>query len=225
MLKNLTLFGMACFLAASNDVIANNDSTTVNLGHFYVDAPQQNYQFTSVSGKYKTKNWSGKISVPYIQKAQGANGIGNTQLKLTRQWRSQNYLVRTHIKQKLNTANRHVATRVNDSAIAFEINRGFSWGVGFVESGYWWRENKTYSRENTWYGSAGIISSIKPYTVGLLVDHKPTALGETDSVASLLLKRSIASGYSITALLGAGLNTDSPNTIIGIQLSKKIRAL
>lgn len=201
-----------CVMAKSN----------ISMGHYYIDDDSQSYQFTSLSIKKKESSWAAKISLPYVQTQKGEAGLGNIIFKASQKWRYERLLFRAHVKHKIATAQKEIVTPVNDTALAIEVNHQFSWGVGFIESGYWWRQAKSYKRKDTAYASAGIIKGFKPYAAGLIVDHKPTALGEQDSMVSILIKRTILKKYAVTALIGKGLTNDSPNTMVGLQFSKKI---
>ena len=196
--------------------------SNINIGHYYVDAPKKSYQFSSLSFKHKQKSWVTKISIPYIQTNNGEAGLGNIALKLSHKWRRKHYMLRTHFKQKIASANSKVVTPVTDKAFSLELNYGFSWGMGFIESGHWWREDKFYERENSWFGSIGIMKPFKLYTLAFIVDHKPTALGKVDSMTSVLIQKPLSPSYSASLLFATGLSSDSPNVMLGLQLSHKI---
>lgn len=199
----------------------------LSIGHFWVEGPHQDYQVSSVSGKLHYSSWTAKLTLPFIQKTpshsygSAQSGLGNGLLKVSRTWKWKETAIRLHGKQKLATSDNHVVAAVNDQSLSVEWNRLIGYGIGFVEVGHWWRENTTYRRDNTWYGAVGYLKPLKPYTLGFIVDHKPTALGEEDSVASAILKLPVKNTLFASILIGTGLNESSPQFMLGSQLTKK----
>ena len=214
------IIGMCAILVFSNV----RGETTLAIGHYFVEASDQEYQFTSFSGKVRTKEWAAKASIPYIQKSapDADQGIGNVLLKISRKWRWPYSAITLHAKKKLNNADSNVTTPVSDQSLSAEWNHIFRRGVFFAEAGYWWRENKTYKRDDTWYGAIGYLKPFQNYTLAIIADHKPTALGEEDSVFSIMMKKKIADQLAISVLIGTGLRNNSPDHLTGIQLSKSI---
>jgi hypothetical protein len=199
----------------------------LSIGHFWVDGPNQDYQITSISGKLKNASWAAKLTLPFIQKAPSnsnevtQSGLGNGLLKVSKQWKWKKTALRMHGKQKFATSDEKVVAAVKDRSFSIELNRVVGYGIGFVELGHWWRENKEYKRNDTWYGAVGYLKPLKPYSMGFIVDHKPTALGEEDSVLSVILKRPLRNALSASILIGTGLNESSPNFMLGTQFTQK----
>jgi hypothetical protein len=216
LVRFLTSAGLLALL--SNAVFAKS---TMGLGHYYVDTPSENYQFTSLSMGYRKTSFKAKLTVPFIQREAFSNGFGNPLLKLSNSWRFERGSKQLALiyKQKIPLANDKATIAVSDTAIGFEYSQNLNWGmVTFLEGGHWWRDSVSYTRKNSLYATVGIIKSFKQYVFAVLADNKPTALGDEDSMASIFIRKKLTSQLSVSFLYAKGLNESSPNNTLGLQL-------
>ena len=216
LVRFLTAAGLLVMLSAQSFAKSN-----ISLGHYFVDAPSENYQFTSVSMSYKHTSFKAKLVVPFIQREEFSNGLGNPLLKFSNNWRFDRGAKQLTLiyKQKLALADDDTTTAVSDAAVGFEYSQSFKWGIAFVESGHWWRDSVSYTRKNSVYGTIGIIKPFKQYVFAMLIDNKPTALGNEDSMASVFVRKKLTSRLSTSFLYGKGLNDNSPNHALGLQIN------
>lgn len=196
--------------------------SNISLGHFIVDTPSEDYQFTSLSMRYQYARFKAKLMVPFIQHEGFSNGLGNPVLKFSNDWHfdGKEKQLTLIYKQKLALADNNTTTAVSDSALGLEYSHVFSWGIPFFEMGHWWRESVSYNRKNSIYGTLGFIKPIKRYVLAVIVDNKPTALGDEDSMASIFVRKKITSTQAVSFLYGTGLNNSSPNHTLGLQINQ-----
>ena len=219
LVRFLTATGFTVIL--STQVLAKS---SISLGHYFIDAPTENYQFTSLSMSYQYASFKAKLMVPFIQREAFSNGLGNPLIKLSNNWRFNDGSKQLTLiyKQKLALANNDTTTAVSDTAVGFEYSEVFNWGIAFIEGGHWWRDSVSYTRKNSVYGTMGVMKPFKKYVLALLIDNKPTALGGEDSMASLFLRKKLTHTLSISGLYGRGLNDSSPNNMLGLQISQAL---
>ncbi len=201
------------------------ESLKLSLGQYRVSAQGSSYWFTPVSVNYGWSCYKLRASVPFIKRDEGASGLGNASLKISYlsswQFKRQKLYVDYHLKQKLATSDSSVTLAVKDTGASVEVSAFLLGGVGFVELGHWWREanpgNLDYSRENSFhYALGGVYPIKKSWVAGLVLDHKPTALGNLDRAASALLQYKISTNQKVTATVGKGLTNSSPDWISGL---------
>ena len=197
-------------------------SMKLSLGQYRVVAEQQSYWYTPISAHVAGGRYKAKLTLPFVKPDAGPNGLGNAVLKLTYQDQWSDLYVDVHLKRKLANANSKVTLPVNDTSLSVEFSRFILGGVGFVELGYWWRKRTYLNRVDSLHYSIGGVLSLsklgfnKGWIAGLVVDHKPTSLGNLDRVASGLLQRKINARHKITASLGKGISRHSPHWISGL---------
>jgi len=194
----------------------------LSLGQYRVVANERSYWYTPVSAHLASGSYKAKLTLPFVKPDAGPSGIGNGVLKLSYQDQWSDLYLDFHLKRKLANANSRVTLPVNDTSLSMEVS-GFLWGgVGFVELGYWWRKRTQYNRVNSFHYSVGGVMSLrklgfdKGWIAGLVVDHKPTSLGNLDRVASGLLQRKINARHKLTASVGKGISRHSPDWISGL---------
>jgi len=194
----------------------------LSLGQYRVVANERSYWYTPVSAHLANGSYKAKLTLPFVKPDAGPSGIGNGVLKFTYQDQWSDLYLDFHLKRKLANANSKVTLPVNDTSLSMEVS-GILWGgVGFVELGYWWRKRTQYNRVDSFHYSVGGVMSLrklgfdKGWIAGLVVDHKPTSLGNLDRVASALLQRKINARHKLTASVGKGISRHSPDWISGL---------
>ena len=209
------------------------ESVKISLGQYRIADSSGSYWFTPVSATYKNKQYKARVSVPYISDYQGQSGLGNASIKLSylSQWKS--LYIDLHVKQKWDTANSNLTLPVKDRAASIEVSGYMLGGVAFLELGHWWRENHVLSqstdnqntsieRENSFYYVLGAVYPVKKgWIAGVVLDYKPTALGNLDRAVSSLIQYKISAKQKVSGTLGRGLSSSSPNWITGLNWSFK----
>lgn len=209
------------------------ETVKMSLGQYRIADSSGSYWYTPVSATYKSKQYKARLSVPYISDYQGQSGLGNATVKLSYLSQWQSLYIDFHAKQKIDTAESNLTLPVKDRAASIELSGYALGGVAFLELGHWWRENHVASqgagaqqinveRENSFYYVLGGVYPIKKgWIAGLVLDYKPTALGRLDRAASTLLQYKINSKQKVSATLGKGLSSSSPDWISGLNWSFK----
>jgi hypothetical protein len=218
------------------------ESIKMSLGQYRIADSSGSYWYTPVSATYKNSSYKARLSVPYISDYQSRSGLGNATIKLSylSQWNS--LYIDFHAKQKLDTADSDLTLPVKDRAASVEISGYMFGGVGFIELGHWWRKDyhttfqeedprvegktnqyiSTTERENSFYYVLGAVYPVKKgWITGLVMDYKPTSLGNLDRAVSGLLQYKVSAKQKISATLGKGLSDSSPDWISGLNWSVK----
>ena len=210
------------------------ESFKLSLGQYRIADSGGSYWYTPVGLYYSTRTYKAKLSLPYISGFNGRDGMGNASVKFSylNQWKK--LYLDLHLKQKLATANSDLTLPVKDTGASIELSGYLLGGVAFMELGYWWREDYQYDsgqqddssdtqeslvrqREDSFYYVLGGVYPIKKGWVGgLLLDYKPTALGNLDRTASVLLQHKLSARHKVTATLGKGLSETSLDWVSGL---------
>lgn len=209
------------------------------LGQYRIADSSGCYWYTPISATYKNDHYKARLSVPYISDYHGRSGLGNATIKLSYLSQWQSLYIDFHAKQKIDTAQSNLTLPVKDKAASIEVSGYVLGGVAFLELGHWWRENYEASqqsdtqdtdnqntkidRENSFYYVLGAVYPVKKgWIAGFILDYKPTALGKLDQAASTLLQYKINSKQKLSATLGKGLSSSSPDWISGLSWSVKL---
>ncbi len=201
----------------------------LSMGQYRVVAADNSYWYTPLSAYYSVSGYKAKITLPLVSLDNGPSGVGNGVLKLSKLNQWQGLYVDVHLKKKLNNANENVTLAVADTSLSLEVSGFVLGGLGFVELGHWWRDKVGQSqRENSFYYSLGGVMSLKKigfskgWIGGVVVDHKPTSLGDLDRVGSVLLQRKLSARHKITGSIGKGISHNSPDWISGLMWQVKL---
>ncbi len=214
------------------------ESLKFSLGQYRIADSAGSYWYTPVGLYYSSGTYKAKLSLPYISGFNGRDGMGNASVKFSylSQWKK--LYLDFHLKQKLATADSNLTLPVKDTGASIELS-GYLWGgVAFMELGHWWRENYQYDSDNQdgngetenqdqvdlvrqredsfYYVLGGVYPIKKGWVSGLLLDYKPTALGNLDRTVSVLLQYKLNARHKITATLGKGLSDTSPDWVSGL---------
>ena len=233
MLRLVTFLLSICLLSMP---LQAKESLKLSLGQYRIADSAGSYWYTPVSLYYSSGTYKAKLSLPYISGFNGRDGMGNASVKFSylNQWKK--LYLDFHIKQKLATADSNLTLPVKDTGASIELSGYLLGGVAFIELGHWWRENYQYDNEQKvdnsvnkgpvalvrqredsfYYVLGGIYPIKKDWVSGLLLDYKPTALGNLDRMVSVLLQRKLSARHKITAILGKGLSETSPDWVSGL---------
>lgn len=183
------------------------------------------YGYTSVSSKYSTDSYRAKLNLPYISGYRGNSGLGNASIKLTYLSQWQNTFIDFNYRQKLATADKRLTVPARDTSTSIELSRYLLNGIVFAELGYTWRNvaqaNLAKRKDGFYYSLGGIYPLIPKINVGIVLDHKPTALGQLDQSATLIAQYKMNQKQRLSMSFGAGLSSASPDYLLGLAWSTK----
>lgn len=201
------------------------ESIKFSIGQYRIFDDEDSYSFTPISIKYSTHRYQARLTLPYINDYQGQSGLGNVSVKLSylSQWKKT--FIDLNLRQKLATANDRLTVPVRDSGVSISLSRYIASGVGLIELGHTWG-NKAQSnqseRKDSFYYSIGGIYPVKPnISMGLILDHKPTALGKLDRTMTLITQHKMTKKNRIGINIAKGLTSTSPNWLVGGVWSHK----
>ncbi len=201
------------------------ESIKLSVAQYRIFDGEDSYNFSPISIKYSTNRYKAKLVLPYIQGFKGQSGIGNAVVKLSYLTQWQNIFVDFHIRQKLATADEKLTLPVSDRGASVELSRYLYSGIVFAELGHIWRSNASASYKERdasyYYALGGMYPLQKKLYSGLVFDHRVTALGRLDNMATGFMQYKLNATTHIGASLGKGLKKISPNWIAGLTWSSK----
>jgi len=196
----------------------------LSVGEYRIFDDADSYGFTSVSSKYSGQGYQASLNLPYISGYRGKSGLGNIAVKLAylTQWRKT--YIDLNYRQKLATADDQLTVPAWDTGMSIELARYIAGGIGFMELGYSWR-NKAQSsqseRKNSlFYAVGGIYPLMKQLSVGMILDHKPTALGKLNRNVTAIAQYKLNQKHRIGVNGSKGLTRTSPNWVLGLVWSQ-----
>lgn len=183
------------------------------------------YGYTSVSRKYSTNSYRAKLNLPYISGYRGNSGLGNASIQFTYLSQWQNTFIDFNYRQKLATAEKRLTVPARDTSTSIELSRYFLNGIVFAELGYTWRNvaqaNLAKRKDGFYYSLGGIYPLIPKINIGILLDHKPTALGRLDQSATVIAQYKMNQKQRFSMSFAAGLTSASPDYLLGLAWSNK----
>jgi hypothetical protein len=201
------------------------ESIKLSVGQYRIFDGDDSHGFTPIGIKYSTDSYKARIVLPYIEDYRGQSGIGNAVIKLTylTQWKS--VYIDVNLRQKLATADEKLTLPVSDRGGSIELSHYLYGGIVFAELGHIWRSSAPSSyqeRDDSFYYSLGGMYLLqKKLYSGLVFDHRITALGRLDHIATGFLQYKWSADTRIGASLGKGLKEISPDWIAGLTWSSK----
>ncbi|GEM_PF-2319655 len=218
------LIGLLISCALLNTAHAQQ-SLKLSLGEYRILDGADSYGFTSINSKYSSQNYQASLSLPYISGYRGESGVGNVAVKLAylTQWRK-NY-IDLNYRQKLATADDQLTVPAWDTGMSIELARYLVGGVGFMELGYNWRHKAQGSqaeRKNSlFYALGGSYPLMKYLSAGMILDHKPTALGQLNRNITGFAQYKLNQTHRIGVNAFKGLTQASPNWTLGLVWTQK----
>lgn len=197
----------------------------LSVAQYRIADDSQSYNYTPVSIKYSTNQYQARVMLPYIRGYKTRSGLGNASIKLSylTQWKKT--FIDFNYKQKLATADDRLTVPVRDNGVSIELSRYLLGGIGFIELGHTWRNN-AHSRlaernDSFYYALGGMYPIKKGLSLGLLIDHKPTALGQLDRSLTTLGQYKLNSHQRLGFSISKGLTATSPKWLVGLVWSYK----
>lgn len=222
----LILFSSMCFaLPLQAKALQNKESIKIGVGHYRILDEADSHSFTPISIKYSTSRYKAKLVLPYINGYRRESGTGNAVIKLSYLTRWNDVFIDLNLRQKLATANKKLTLPVSDRGGSIGLSRYISKGVIFAELGHVWRSSEASSnksRDNSFYYALGGLYPLqKGLNSGIVFDHRVTALGRLDHIATGFIQYKWDEHSRIGASLGKGLKEVSPSWIAGLTWSYK----
>lgn len=200
-------------------------SDKLSVGQYRILDGKDSYGYSSMSFKRSSQLYRAKLNLPYISGYRGHEGLANASIKLSYLSTWEKTFVDLNYRQKLATANKELTVPVRDAGFSIGLSRYLFGGVGFAELGYTWRNTaqaKHSKRKNSFYYSLGGLYSVLPkLSAGLVVDHKPTALGRNDRSITMFTQSKLTKNQRLTLSMAAGLSSASPESILGLAWANK----
>ncbi len=197
----------------------------LSIGQYRILDGEDSYSYTPVSIKQSTRYYRGKLTLPYINGYRGRNGLGNASIKLSYLTQWNKTFIDLNYRQKISTAKKELTLPVRDSAISFELSRYILGGIGFTELGYTWRKaaqaNIAKRKDSFYYSFGGLYPVSTNLTSGIILDHKPTALGRLDQNMTLFSQYKLNTEQRLVISFAKGLTTASPAYLMGLTWSYK----
>ncbi len=217
------LIGLLISFALINTVHAQQ-GLKLSVAEYRILDDADSYGLTSVSAKYSSLSYQASVNLPYIRGYRGKWGMGNVSVKLAylTQWRKT--FIDLNYRQKLATADDQLTVPAWDTGMSIEFARYIAGGIGFMELGYNWRHKAQSSqseRKNSlFYAVGGIYPLMKQLSVGMILDHKPTALGQLNRNITALAQYKMNHKYRLGVNGSKGLTRTSPNWVLGLVWSQ-----
>ncbi len=205
--------------------IQAQEGIKLSIGQYRILDDSDSYDFTPVSIKYSTQQYQARLTLPYINGYQGESGLGNISIKLSylTQWKKT--FIDLNYRQKLATADDKLTVPVRDSGMSIELARYVAGGIGFVELGHTWgrkaQSNQAERNDRFYYALGGVYPVSPSVSLGLILDHKSTALGQLDRSVSLISQYKLTKKNRLGISIAKGLTTASPSWLIGGMWSHK----
>lgn len=210
----------SCFIAVNVQA-----GSKLSIGQYRILEEGDSYGYTPVSSKYSTNRYRAKLTMPYISGYRGSSGLGNASIKLSYLSQWQSTFIDFNYRQKLATADKRLTVPARDTSTSIELSRYLLNGIIFAELGYTWRnvaQAKLAKRKDGFYYSfGGIYPLIPKINVGIVLDHKPTALGRLDQSATLIAQYKMNQKQRLSMSFGVGLSSASPDYLLGLAWSTK----
>jgi len=197
----------------------------LSIGQYRILDAEDSYNFTPVGIKYSTQTYQARLTLPYINGYQGQSGLGNIALKLTylSQWKKT--FIDLNLRQKLATANDTLTVPVKDTGISIGLSRYIAGGVGLLELGHTWgkkaQSNQSTRKDSFYYSIGGLYPVIPSLSMGLILDHKPSAVSGIDKSITLITQYKVSRQDRIGINVAKGLTTTSPNWLVGAVWSHR----
>lgn len=197
----------------------------LSVGQYRILDGGDSYGYSPVSGKYSNRFFRAKLTLPYISGYRGNSGLGNASIKLSYLSQWHNTFIDLNYRQKLATANKKLTVPSRDTGVSIELSRYMSGGIIFAELGYTWRNaaqaNLNKRKDDFYYSLGGLYPIATKVNGGIILDHKPTALGGLDQNATLIVQYKMSQKQRVTMSAGKGLASASPDYLLGLAWSIK----
>jgi len=217
-----------CILISSGCLILPvqaKESIKLSAGQYRVFDGEDSHGFTPIGIKYSNESYKARVVLPYIEGYRGQSGIGNVVIKLTYLTQWKNLFIDVNLRQKLATADEKLTLPVSDRGGSIELSHYLYSGIFFAELGHIWRSsapsNQSSREDSFYYALGGMYPLQKKLYSGLVFDHRITALGRLDHIATGFLQYKWSADTRIGASLGKGLKEISPDWIAGLTWSSK----
>lgn len=205
------------------------ESLKLSVGQYRILDGNDSYGFTPIAIKYSTESYQARLSLPYINGFKGQSGVGNASLKLSYLSQWHDTYIDLNLRQKLGTADDRLTVPVSDTGMSIVLSRYILKGVGFVEVGHTWRHtefsnlsNSAKRSDSVYYALGAMYPVRKDVSTGIILDHKPSALGQLDQSATLVFQYKLNKEHRFTMSLAKGLATTSSNYTAGLVWSYKL---